>query len=445
MQRMLKDCQKGKIKRIITKSVSRFARNTQELLTTLRMLKELGVSVYFEEQGIDTEKLNMELMVTFPGMAAQQESMVLSGNLRWSCKKRMESGTYLLSTPPYGFQIENGALVIDEEEAKVVKEIFNLYLQGVGKWEIAGLLNQRGITRGNPAKEWHHMTIDYILKNERYMGDALLQKSYTTDTLPFTRRKNKGEAQQYYVENSNVAIISREQFETVQKLRAKRKEQVVQIPKQLPLTGILKCPDCGRVYRRQTVRGIAYWLCAGKAVGKTICPNRRVREEAVYHTFQRMVEKLADHQELIIGTLVKQAEQMQIRAGSTEEQRCVIDKKIADLASKNHILAKLHTGGILSDTDYTAQSSTLQQKISDLRRERKRILTEEDGSEWLGMLRTLNEALIGYHFTESFDEELFCQIVDSITVNSNEKLTFHLIGDLQLTEKIDEKEQCKSS
>ena len=130
--RLLRDCKKGLIDRIITKSVSRFARNTEELLETLRMLKSIGVSVYFEEQGIDTNKMNMEMIVTFPGMAAQQESETISGNLRWSIRKRMESGEYNCTYPAFGFNQKNGVMTINETEAIVVRRIFDLYLQGYG-------------------------------------------------------------------------------------------------------------------------------------------------------------------------------------------------------------------------------------------------------------------------------------------------------------------------
>ena len=145
MNRMIRDCKKGKIDRIIVKSVSRFARNTPELLTAVRLMKELGVSIYFEEQDIDTEKLNMEMIVTFPGMAAQQESEAISGNVRWSYKKRTESSDYNTSSPAYGFDLIDGKLVENEAEAKVIQRIFDLYLSGYGKQAIATMLNEEGI------------------------------------------------------------------------------------------------------------------------------------------------------------------------------------------------------------------------------------------------------------------------------------------------------------
>lgn len=226
LHRLIRDCKKGLIDRIIVKSVSRFARNTQELLATIRFLKDIGVSVYFEEQGIDTDKLNSEMIVTFPGMAAQQESESISGNMRWSYKKRMESGDFNCCAPAYGFDLIDGNLVINETEAVVVRRIFSMYLQGYGKQAIANKLNEESVPRRHGTKLWYAFGIDYMLNNERYMGDALLQKKYTTDTLPFKKVKNRGERPKYYVENANPAIVSRETYTAVQELQKSRQKNM---------------------------------------------------------------------------------------------------------------------------------------------------------------------------------------------------------------------------
>lgn len=256
LNRLIADCRKGKVDRIIVKSVSRLARNTEELLVLLWMCKEIGVSVYFEEQGIDTEKLNMEMIVTFPGMAAQQESVNISGNLRWSYQKRMQSGDFNCTCPAYGFDLKDGELVINETEAAVIRRIFDLYLQGYGTLAIAKMLNEDGIPRKHGYEKWLPSSINYVLNNERYMGDALLQKSYTTETLPFRKMKNDGRLPQYYVENSNPAIVSRETFQAAQNLLRSRKTERCK-RKSYPLTGKLRCPECGRAFRHQIVNGKA--------------------------------------------------------------------------------------------------------------------------------------------------------------------------------------------
>lgn len=443
--RLLRECKKGLIDRIIVKSVSRFARNTEELLATLRMLSENEVSVYFEEQGIDTAIMNSEMIVTFPGMAAQQESMTISGNMRWSYRKRMESGDFNCCAPAYGFNLVNGQLEINEAEAAVVRRIFSLYLQGFGKQTIANMLNADGICRRYHHKKWYGFTIEYILNNERYMGDALLQKSFTTESLPFKKVKNKGEQPQYYVENSNPAIVSKEIYEAVQKLQKQRSTGSGTKKSAYILTGILRCPDCGRSFRRQIVRGKPYWVCSGRASGTNDCRLLRVQEDEVYNTFMMMVMKLTDNRDYLIGSLIKQIEEMQYRTSGSQQRIKEIDKEIADLGAQNLLIARLHTKGILSSSDYTAQSDDISNKITELRIERRKKLSEDEDDELLDELKNLDSILKDAEIDCNFDNELFEQTVTGITVKSNAELTFKLLGGIELTEKIHEKGRCKSA
>lgn len=300
-KRLIRDCKKGKIDRIITKTVSRFARNTIELLTVTRALKEMGVSIYFEEQGVDTATLDLELVMTFPGIAAQRESETISENMRWSYQKRMESGEFNCCRAAYGYDLIDGELQINEAEAEVIRRIFHLYLQGCGKQAIANQLNADGVPKRYGQKTWHLFTIDYILNNERYMGDALLQKSYTTECLPFTKKRNRGEKTQSYVENSNPAIVSRETYQAAQELQKRKSNSNQCTPKnRYPFNGVLKCPVCGHNYRRQIVNGTAYWLCSYKAASRTECVCERIREDAVMSAFMRMSDKLTQNREELL-------------------------------------------------------------------------------------------------------------------------------------------------
>ena len=441
--RLLRDCKKGLIDRIITKSVSRFARNTEELLETLRMLKSIGVSVYFEEQGIDTDKMNMEMIVTFPGMAAQQESETISGNLRWSIRKRMESGEYNCTYPAFGFNQKNGVMTINDTEAIVVRRIFDLYLQGYGLQKIAAILNAEGIPRREGQSRWYNYTVKYILKNERYMGDAVLQKKYRTDTLPYKQKNNHGERQQYYVENSNPPIISKETFLKAQELLQSKKSPTAKT--QSVLKGKIQCPECGWNFRRQKINGKNYWICAGRSSGETDCKHRRVREDMVYEAFISMMYKLKGERKYLLETLIHQFEQMQNRASKSNERIRQIDKEIADLGARNLVISKLHTNGVLNAVAYSAQSSEINNKIALLRAERKKKLAEDEDDELLDTLKTLNEIIEEYQLANEFDEELFEQIVERITVNDNTSITFHLIGGVDLTEEINEKGRCKSA
>ena len=445
MNRMIRDCKKGKIDRIIVKSVSRFARNTAELLTAARLMKELGISIYFEEQDIDTDKLNMEMIVTFPGMAAQQESEAISGNVRWSYKKRMESGDFNTITPPYGFNLINGELVENEDEASVIRRIFNLYLSGHGKQAIANILNEEGIPHKRGTANWVFYNISYILNNERYMGDALLQKSYTTDTLPYRKKLNHGEYPKYYVENSNPPIISRETYEAAQQLQKSKtyKPNIYRV--ESSLHGKLRCPDCGHTFRIQTVKDKRVWICGTASARITKCASRRLHEKGLYDAFQMLTWKLRDHCEELIGTLIRDIELLQEKTGENNGRIKEIDSEIAHLSAQNLIITRLHTNKILNAAEFAQQSSDINQQISTLRAERQKKLSEDANNEQLDNLRELYSIFKEYDSYDDFDEELFDQVVEQITVESNSTLSFHLIGGLKLSEEIPEKERCKTA
>lgn len=441
-RRMLRDCKKGLIDRIIVKSMSRFARNTEEMLTALRALEQMEVSVYFEEQGLDTKSMNSEMFATFPGMVAQQESVSISQNMRWSYKKRMESGEFNCCAPAYGFDLINGKLVINKTEAAVIRRIFDLYLQGIGMQTIANILNDEGVRRQYGREKWHHTTVNYVLNNERYKGDALLQKQITTQTLPFKKQRNHGEQPMYYVENSNPAIVSRETYEAVQALIKSRQPSCKRKAKNYPLTRTLLCPDCGHTFRRQVVNGTAYWLCAAKATNKTDCAWRRVKEDEVYAAFNLMIRKVQANREYLLGTLIRQLEELQYRTTGSQQRIKEIDREIADLTAQNLVLSRLHGKGVLNAADYTAQSDVLENKITELRIERRTKITDSDENEMLEELKMMNDILKEVEIGIDFDAELFEQTVDSITVDSNERLTFHLAGGISLPEKIREKGRC---
>lgn len=217
-QRMMQDCRKGKIDRILVKSISRFARNTKDCLAAVRELKELGVSVLFEEQGIDTARVSSEMVTAIMASLAQKQSESISGNVQWGIQRRMETGEYKLRTAPYGYTVKDGLLEVNEAQVPIIQYIFRAYLAGANTKEICDYLNKQ---QGSDRK-WLHREIDYILMNERYAGNAVLQKKYTTTALPRTVKRNRGERAMYYISNSNEAIISQEVFEQAQALRKRR-------------------------------------------------------------------------------------------------------------------------------------------------------------------------------------------------------------------------------
>lgn len=211
-----------------------------------------------------------------------------------------------------------------------------------------------------------------------------------------------------------------------------------------PLTGKLKCPECGHNFRRQVVEGKTYWLCNGRAKGDSECKSRRLREEMVYDAFTRMACKLKDNSSYLIGTLIKQIEQLQSKASKSQERIRQIDKELADLGARNLVIARLHSSGVLNATDYSTQTAELNNKITELRIERRKKLAEDEDDELLEQLKDLEEMLAEYLPQGEFDERLFEGIVEKIMVDDNTKITFKLIGGVELTEKIIEKGRCKS-
>ena len=283
-QRLLADCRAGRIDRVLTKSVSRFARNTVTLLETVRELKELGVAVYFEEQNIDSLSGDGELMLTILASFAQEESKSVSDNCKWRIRKDFSEGKPMNLPLLYGYRREKGRIVIDEEEAEIVRFIFRSCLNGMGKGRITETLREQGI----PCRlggEWQTETVSGILKNEKYTGDALLQKTYIENHL--TKRKcfNRGELPQYYAENTHPAIIDHETYERVQALIAERREKAnVQkdVTARYPFTGLIVCGCCGAHYHRRTNPTRITWQCVTYLRrGKKHCAAKQIPEETL--------------------------------------------------------------------------------------------------------------------------------------------------------------------
>ena len=283
-QRLLADCRSGKIDRVLTKSVSRFARNTVTLLETVRELKELGVAVYFEEQNIDSLSGDGELMLTILASFAQEESKSVSDNCKWRIRKDFSEGKPMNLPLLYGYRREKGHIVIDEQEAEIVRFIFRSCLNGMGKGRITEALREQGV----PCRlggEWQTETVGGILKNEKYTGDALLQKTYIENHL--TKRKcfNRGELPQYYAESTHPAIIDHEMYEKVQVLIAERREKTnVQkdVTARYPFSGLIVCGCCGAHYHRRTNPTRITWQCVTYLRrGKKHCAAKQIPEETL--------------------------------------------------------------------------------------------------------------------------------------------------------------------
>lgn len=231
-QRMIRMCELRKIDLIITKSLSRFARNTKEALEYTRKLKLLDVGVMFEKEGINTLSLGDEMLLNTFAAIAQEESQAISQNQRLSIIKRMETGTYVDSNAPYGYRLINKQLEEYQPEADIVRWIFKSYLNGMSTAEIAREISSNGVLTKCGKEKWKSSKIAYMLSNERYVGDSKYQKTYRTATVPFTQYKNRGEEDMYYATETHIGLIDRETFEKVQTLLKCRRERFSQITEQ---------------------------------------------------------------------------------------------------------------------------------------------------------------------------------------------------------------------
>lgn len=213
--RLLDDCRAGLIDRVLVKSASRFARNTADALASVREMKSLGVTVVFEKEGFDTETSNGEMILSMICAVAQEESLSISKNLKWGIRKRMQNGTYTNSSVPFGYSLENHLLVINNQQAMIVADIFKRYLAGESISKIAQYLNN---TYPKETGVWQYSSVQLILQNETYKGDTRYQKHYTANLFPTKVSHNRGQVSQYYIAKSHEAIISDEDFDKVQSL-----------------------------------------------------------------------------------------------------------------------------------------------------------------------------------------------------------------------------------
>ncbi|MGX7111295.1 recombinase family protein [Gemella cuniculi] len=249
-QNMINDALDGKIDLIITKSVSRFARNTVDSLTTVRKLKEKGIEIYFEKENIWTLDSKGELLITIMSSLAQEESRSISENVAWGHRRRFAQGKVSVAYKHFlGYDRgEDGNLVINEEQAKIVRRIYCMFLQGFTIGTIATRLTSEGIKTVQGKEKWYHGTIKGILSNEKYKGDALLQKTFTVDYLTKKSKKNEGEVQQYYIRDNHEAIISKETFDRVQRILQKKLEDKTKYSSVSIFSSRIKCGCCGGTY-----------------------------------------------------------------------------------------------------------------------------------------------------------------------------------------------------
>lgn len=300
-QRMLEDCRNGKIDMILTKSISRFARNTVTLLETVRMLKALEVDVFFEEQNIHTMSADGELMLTILASYAQEESRSASENQKWRIKKNFEEGIPW-NGRMLGYRMRDGQYYIIPEEAEIVRRIYREYLDGMGPNRIAAGLMEDGIPTMNGGI-WQPQTIAKILRNYAYTGNLLLQKTFCENHITKKMIKNTGQKPRYLAEGTHEAIIQMDEWQSVQTEIERRASSHKVTPPAKPTffyTGLIHCAKCGKNYRRKTTPTRVVWICATfNTRGKKYCASKQIPESTLDDLVAEVVSDPADIQKII--------------------------------------------------------------------------------------------------------------------------------------------------
>jgi len=436
--RMMEDCRKGRIDRILVKSSSRFARNTKESLAAVRELKSLNISVYFEEQNIDTAQVSGEVLIAMFAALAQRESEAISERVRWSYRVRMSKGRFSTCKAPYGYRLVKDHLEIQEDEASIIRHIFDRYLAGVSMENIAKEITALGCPTRDGTQYWQLTSIQYILQNEKYAGDSLSQKKYTTRSFPRQQKINHGERKQYLVIDSHPAIISREIFQKVQELLTQR-SAAIHPRSDVPHAFARKvvCGHCGTLCKRKNCGGSVNWACRRHDKSITACPNTQVPEEQMKNAFLHVYYNLKHYGTSILTQLI--SDLYAARTGSLlwSENIVEINKQISDITSQERLLTQLKQQGVVDPDIFISRSNQLAERRRELKLQKERILRSEEDHTIQQTQDLLDVLESGPDWLDDFDEQLFSDMVEKIVVVDNETLRFRLLDGLEVTEKIE--------
>lgn len=431
-KRMMKDASNDRLDRIFVKSVSRFARNSLECLESIRTLHSFGVTVLFENDNIDTKMMNSELILYVKSAFAQSEALAGSKRVSTAIRMKMENGEFVTCNAPFGYRLDKEChLSIIPEEANTVKQIFKLYLSGFGADKIAEYLNENGIP--NRTGEWNVSSIRYILTNEKYIGDSLLQKTYTPQTLPLKSIPNRGELDKYYVSNSHKAIIDRECFELVRQRMKQNVNSNRKTPQKHFFTGMIECEECGWSYKRKVQNGVVYWVCSRKKSAGKSCGGKSIREDELCSAFIYVYNKLRRFEKEIIDRTLHQLLELREKVSGQNQEIAQIDSEISKLCEKINSYTDLHIKGIIDDVSFLERTSELKYKTAELRNKRLKLLDVNDDERLIDNFKALKEMLDEYpEVILQFDKPLFSSIVEKVLAGSDNTITFRLKGGLEL-------------
>lgn len=433
-KQMIQDALDHKIDLIITKSVSRFARNTVDSLTTIRELKEHNVEVYFEKENIWTFDGKGELLLTIMSSLAQEESRSISENVKWGARKKYEEGTYKI---PYGnlmgyTRAEDGGVKIVEEEAEVVRLIFRMFLEGSTYTDIKNYLESQGIKTKFGKDVWQRSVIKDMLTNEKYKGDLILQKVYTPDFITKKQVKNKGAIPSYYISNSHEGIISVEDFDKVQKLIKERKyrygKERLGCNTPFPFSHRVQCATCKSWYTRSVAtqrskKKVPGWICwKNKYESDQRCPSHRIQESVLEEEFVNALNELLLQKEEILAEWSDKFD----RVYSTEKLKTKVEKiqtRMDKIAEKAEKLIKENP------SNFNEAYNALLEEYEELEREHAKLNAKIRDMEYEGdRMQHYLELLGKLEHVDEFDGDLVRAMVDKVMVYKNKSLEFYFVG-----------------
>ena len=421
-KRLLRDCENHKIDRVIVKSVTRFARNSLECLEAIRTMQSCGASVYFETDNIDTANMNSELLLYIKSAFAQGEALAASARMQTSIRMKMENGTYVVSSAPFGYRYELGKLIVVQEEASIVREIYDWYLSGKGFDAIAATLNRRY------GGGWHPNRVRYILTNEKYIGDTMWQKTYTPQMLPLRNVINNGVKPKYYVEGTHEAIISMDDFKMVQQIISQHaKNEKPQKKTHFFPVGVV-CRHCGWSFSRKSSSPHLI-ACNKKGLSGTECPSRSYSREELSDAFIRMYNTLRQNEHRILDETLSRLHDFKTKLTGQDEQIAAIDSDIALLCEQSEMYAKLLTEKVIDQVTYAEKCDIYK---------RRKLMSEDEDEHCITCLRKLKITLgeMPRRLLIVTDKQIKA-MTEKIYAEEDGSLTFVLCGELELNVKMD--------
>lgn len=438
---MVEDALEGKIDLIITKSVSRFARNTVDSLTTVRKLKEKGVEIYFEKENIWTLDAKGELLITIMSSLAQEESRSISENTTWGQRKRFADGRASVAYKRFlGYDRgPNGGFIINPDQAKTVKMIYKMFLSGLSYNAIAKELTQKEVTAPGGKTRWCNKTIQSILSNEKYKGDALLQKSYTVDFLQKKTKKNEGEIPQYYVEGNHEAIIPPEIFDLVQAEIQKRYGEGKKYSGVNIFSSKIKCGECGSWYGSKVwhstdkYRRVIY-RCNYKFNGNSKCSTPHLTEDEIKAFFIIAVNQLLEKKTDTIADL-ELLKRMISDTDNLEKELETVTEEMSVLVEMTQSIIAENARTVLDQENYEKRYNSLVDRYEEkkIRYEKLAdvIAEKQSQSEIIENFIKMIKKMDG--LVETFDEWLWGGMVEYVTVFNKKKVVFSFKGNIEIT------------